>query len=112
MKDLFLFTFFSVLYLSLGLGLINEVPTMLLRFEYVSWPLLGKILLWVFSSLALARLTVVAFKPHIRNWGMPEHQIWSGVEEEAPQGVLDVIHPQKISIEQKSPKLKKKRKPK
>lgn len=105
MKDALFYVFLFGLYALLGVLFFGGDAAQ--RAAAPSWQTLGHNLLLFGSAAALARWSVMAFKP--RPQRLLEGQKIVGIEESAADTVLDVVQPKTLKRETQKPKLKRRR---
>ncbi len=104
MKDVALYVFFIALYGVLALRWFGaERPAA----EVLSWQEFGEVVMIFAAVAALARWTVLAFKP--RPLRLRAGQTIVGVEEPEADRVIDVVSPVALTREEKKPRLKRRR---
>lgn len=105
MKDIVAYVFLFALYFTLALNWVGGGK--LAHGEMLGWSALGQNLLLFAAAATLARWSILAFKP--RRNALRKGQKIVGVEEPAPDSVIDVVQPQNLKRETQKPKLKRRR---
>lgn len=105
MKDVILYVLLFGLYASLALFFFGGDAAA--RSAAPSWQTLGNNLVLFAAAAAVARWSVMAFKPRAPR--LIEGQKIVGVEEAGPDTVLDVVQPKILKRETQKPKLKRRR---
>ncbi|AFM14462.1 hypothetical protein [Turneriella parva] len=105
MKDVILYVFLFGLYAVLGLLFFGGDAAA--RAAAPTWQALGQNLVLFGCAAAVARWSVMAFKPRAHR--LLDGQKIVGIEEAGPDTVLDIVQPKTLKRETQKPKLKRRR---